>query len=323
VSSTRVLALSGGVGGAKLALGLQRMLAPGALTVVANTGDDFEHLGLSISPDVDTILYTLSGRANPETGWGRAEETWHFMTELEHLGGETWFRLGDRDLALHVERTRRLHAGERPTSIVRDFATRLGVQSRVIPMSDDPVRTMLETDAGWLAFQEYFVRRKCAPGVTAIHYEGAQYARPPTDLVEALATDYFSAVVICPSNPFLSIDPVLAIPGWRAALHETRTPVIAVSPIIAAAAVKGPTAKLMRELGLDVSAAEIASHYEDLLDGFIIDTSDSHLSERLEMPVHVTPTLMLSLQDKEALATAVLKFAASLSGNTCMRRAYR
>lgn len=321
MSAVRVLALSGGVGGAKLALGLQRMLAPGDLTVVANTGDDFEHLGLSISPDVDTILYTLSGRANAETGWGRSEETWHFMTELEQLGGETWFRLGDRDIALHVERTRRLHAGERPASIVRDFAARLGVRSRVIPMSDDPVRTMLETDAGWLAFQEYFVRRKCVPGVTAIHYEGAHYARPPNDVIQALATDHFSAVVICPSNPFLSIDPILAIPGWRAALRETRTPVIAVSPIIAAAAVKGPTAKLMRELGQDVSALAVARHYGDLLEAFIIDVADNELRGRFEIPSHVAPTLMLSLQDRDALATEVLKLAETFSETKRLRRA--
>ncbi|HEY0942583.1 MAG TPA: 2-phospho-L-lactate transferase [Steroidobacter sp.] len=311
---SRVLALSGGVGGAKLSLGLQRVLPPGALTVVANTGDDFEHLGLAISPDVDTTLYTLASLVNPQTGWGRDQESWNFMAEIERLGGETWFRLGDRDLALHVERTRRLRDGEPLDAIVRDFGWRLGVESRLLPMSNDQVRTVLETDAGVLAFQDYFVRRGCAPSVTAIRFEGAQRARAPAGILEALASGDFSAVVICPSNPFLSIDPILAIADWRDALRSAPVPVVAVSPIIAGGAVKGPTAKLMRELGLEVSSTTVAQHYRDLIDGFVIDVADVELSNRFDVPVHVAPTLMMSLRDKETLANEVLKFSHSISG---------
>src|SRR5215469_11616824 len=201
-----VLAVSGGIGGVKLALGLQSVLTPGALTVVVNTGDDFEHLGLSISPDIDTTLYSLAGVANAELGWGRAGETWNFMAELERLGGEGWFRLGDKDLAVHLERTRRLASGESLESIIATFATRLGIAARVTPMTSDRVRTMVETDEGTLGFQHYFVRRRCGPRVLDIRYEGAEQARAPAAVVEALGSGEFELVVICPSNPYLSID---------------------------------------------------------------------------------------------------------------------
>lgn len=313
MSAGHVLALSGGVGGAKLALGLQRVLPAGALTVVVNTGDDFEHLGLAICPDVDTTLYTLAGLANPHTGWGRDAETWSFISELERLGGETWFRLGDRDLAVHVERTRRLASGESLDSITRHFARRFGLQTRVLPMSNELVRTLLDTDAGTLAFQDYFVRRSCAPAVRGIWYEGAQSARAVSDIVEALVQGRFVAVVICPSNPYLSIDPILAVSGWRTALRETPVPVIAVSPVIAGAAVKGPAAKIMRELGLDVSPLTVAQHYGNLLDGFVMDCADAAVSDRVAVPVCVAPTLMHTLQEKERLAREVIEFSQSLS----------
>jgi LPPG:FO 2-phospho-L-lactate transferase len=304
-----VLALSGGVGGAKLALGLYRILPPDCLTVVANTGDDFEHLGLSISPDLDTLLYTLSGQDNPELGWGRVGETWNFMAALEALGGATWFRLGDGDLATHVERTRRLKAGESLSAVIDDFRRRLGIAARLLPMSDDPVRTRLRTSEGWLDFQDYFVRLRCAPVIDRLEFAGAETARPHPDFLAALADPNLRAVVICPSNPFISIDPILALPGIRAALRECRAPVVAVSPIIGGKAVKGPTAKMMAELGLPVDAATVARHYRDFLDLYIADEEDAAAVAGLEMPVVLTRTLMQSLADREALARTVLAAA--------------
>jgi LPPG:FO 2-phospho-L-lactate transferase len=316
LNSHAVLALSGGIGGAKLALGLQSVLEPGSLTVVVNTGDDFEHLGLAISPDVDTTLYTLSGLSNPELGWGRAEESWNFMGELARLGGEAWFHIGDKDLALHVERTRRLASGESLGAIAASFVAALGVASHVVPMSDDRVRTVLDTDEGTIGFQHYFVRRRCIPAVRAIHYEGADGARAAAETVQALRDEAFTAVVVCPSNPYLSVDPILAVPGWRAALAATASPVIAVSPLIAGQAVKGPTAKIMRELALEVSPLTVARHYAPLLDGFVLDEADAQLAAQFELPVHITPTLMRDLADKERLAREVLTFAAMLRRST-------
>jgi len=304
-----VLALSGGIGGAKLALGLYRILPPGALTVVANTGDDFEHLGLSVSPDLDTLLYTLAGIDNPETGWGRCGETWTFMAALESLGGETWFKLGDGDLATHIERTRRLAAGESLSQITDDFRRRLGISARLLPMTDDRVRTRLLTPEGWLEFQDYFVRRQCTPPVLEIGFAGAKTAHPHPDFLAALADQNLSMVVICPSNPFISIDPILALPGIRAALRECPAPVVAVSPIIAGQAVKGPTAKMMAELGLPVDAASVACHYRDFLNVYIADEEDAAAVAGLETPVVLTRTLMRSLADREALAHTVLAAA--------------
>jgi LPPG:FO 2-phospho-L-lactate transferase len=304
-----VVALSGGVGGAKLALGLYRVLPPGALTVIANTGDDFAHLGLRISPDIDTLLYTLSGLDNPELGWGRRNETWTFMTALEALGGETWFKLGDGDLATHIERTRRLATGESLSQITEDFRCRLGITARLLPMTDDPVRTRLRTDEGWLDFQDYFVRRHAAPVVREIAYAGAATARVNRECLAALADDSLEAVVICPSNPFLSIDPILALPPLRAALQKCRVPVIAVSPIIAGRSVKGPTAKIMAELGLPVGAAAVARHYADMLDVYIVDEADADEVAGLGVEVRLAPTLMLTIADREALARAVVAAA--------------
>jgi LPPG:FO 2-phospho-L-lactate transferase len=308
-SEGHVLALSGGIGGAKLALGLYRMLPPEALIVVANTGDDFEHLGLAISPDIDTLLYTLAGLDNPELGWGRRDETWTFMKALGSLGGETWFNLGDGDLATHVERTRRLAAGESLSQVTDDFRRRLGISAQLLPMSDDRVRTRLLTTEGWLDFQDYFVRQRCAPVVREIAFADADEATPQPQFLAALADKDLRAVVICPSNPFISIDPILAVPGIRAALRSCAAPVVAVSPIIGGKAVKGPTAKMMVELGLPVDAAAVARHYGDILDLYVADEADADEVRDLGLPVAFTCTLMLSLEDREALARAVLEAA--------------
>jgi LPPG:FO 2-phospho-L-lactate transferase len=304
-----VLALSGGIGGAKLALGLYRILPPGALIVVANTGDDFEHLGLSISPDIDTLLYTLAGLDNPELGWGRRDESWTFMKALGSLGGETWFNLGDGDLATHVERTRRLAAGESLSEIADDFRRRLGISAWLLPMSDDRVRTRLRTTEGWLDFQDYFVRLHCAPVVREIAFAGAGEARPQSAFLAALTDDTLRAVVICPSNPFISIDPILSLPGVCEGLRACQAPVIAVSPIIGGKAVKGPTAKMMAELGLPVDAAAVARHYGDVIDLYVADEMDANEVGDLGVPVTLASTLMQSLEDREALARVVLKAA--------------
>jgi len=311
VSAPRVIALSGGIGGAKLALGLYRLL-PEALAVIVNTGDDFEHLGLTICPDVDTALYTLAGLANPELGWGRRDESWTFMRALAELGGETWFRLGDADLALHIERTRRLQAGETLSKVITDVARRLGITAAVLPMSDAPVRTRILTATGELAFQDYFVRRRCEPQITALRFDGAARALPAPAAIAALTSPAAEAIVICPSNPYLSIDPILAVPGFRRLLADSVAPVIAVTPLIGGEAVKGPTAKIMAELGVPTTPAAIAQHYEGLLDGFVLDERDASCARELTVAVHVTDTLMRSLADRERLAREVLAFAAKL-----------
>jgi len=304
-----VLALSGGIGGAKLALGLYRILPAGALTVVANTGDDFEHLGLSVSPDIDTLLYTLAGIDNPATGWGRRDETWTFMAALETLGRATWFKLGDGDLATHVERTRRLAAGESLSLITDDFRRRLGISARLLPMTDDDVRTRLNCEEGWLDFQDYFVRLRAAPRVREIAYAGASHAQANPDFLDALTDDRLDAVVICPSNPFLSIDPILALPGVREALRACHAPVIAVSPIIGGRAVKGPTAKIMAELGLPITAGAVARYYKDILDLYVADEGDAEHVRELGIPTRLSRTLMVTLEDREALARVVLTAA--------------
>lgn len=305
-----MVALSGGIGGAKLALGLYRALAPDRLAVVANPGDDFEHLGLTVCPDADTVMYTLAGVVNPGTGWGLAGETWSFMAALERLGGETWFRLGDGDLATHVERSRRLAAGETATAVMDLLRRRLGVRARILPPSDAPVRTVVESDAGDLMFQHYFVRDRCEPVVRGFRFAGAQAASASAAVLAALADADLRAVVVCPSNPFISIDPILAVAGVRDALVACRAPVVAVSPVVGGAAIKGPTAKMMTELGLPVSAATVAAHYRDFLDGYVVDRADAEVLEGLApLPGLSTGTVMASDDDKLALARAVLDFA--------------
>ena len=309
----RVVALCGGIGGAKLVLGLSRVMAPADLTVIVNTGDDFEHLGLAVSPDLDTVMYTLAGLDDPRRGWGRRDESWSFMRALAALGGETWFQLGDGDLATHMERTRRLRAGEKLSAITADFCRRLGIAVAIFPMSDDRVRTRVWTDLGQLDFQDYFVRRRCTPAVHRLAYEGAAVARPHPLAMAALHDARVRAVVICPSNPWLSIEPMLALPGLRAAVAACPAPVIAVSPIVAGAAVKGPTAKMMAELGIPVTASAVARRYSDLLDGYVVDRADAAQATELDVAVMVTNTLMRSLADREGLARDVLAHADTLA----------
>ncbi|HEY7661772.1 MAG TPA: 2-phospho-L-lactate transferase [Xanthobacteraceae bacterium] len=311
--NSRVVALSGGIGGAKLVVGLARVMPAADLLVIANTGDDFEHLGLAISPDLDTIMYALAGLDDPQRGWGRRAETWNFMAALAALGGETWFQLGDGDLATHVERTRRRAAGEALSAITADFCRRLGIAVRIVPMSDDPVRTRLRTEEGWLEFQDYFVRRRCAPTVKELAYAGAATARPHPDALEALTDPRLRAVVICPSNPFISIAPILAVPGLREAIAACAAPVVAVSPIIGGRAVKGPTAKMMAELGLEPSAAAVARHYRGLLHGYVLDHADAGEADELGIAVTLAHTLMTTRADREALARHVLAAADALA----------
>jgi LPPG:FO 2-phospho-L-lactate transferase len=308
-----VVALSGGVGGAKLVLGLSRVLPAEELLVVANTGDDFEHLGLSISPDIDTLTYVLAGIDNPVTGWGRRDETWSFMDSIGALGGEDWFRLGDRDLALHVERTRRLRLGQTLSEVTSDICRRLGIGARVVPMSDDRVRTRVRGDAGWIEFQDYFVRQQCRPVVHELNFDGVTLARPHVDITAALRSGEVRAVIVCPSNPFISVEPILAVPGMRDAIRASGAPVVAVSPIIAGQAVKGPTAKMMRELGLEASAAGVAARYGDLLDGYIVDHADADGIGDVGVRVTIARTLMRSLQDRETLARTTLDAADALA----------
>ncbi len=307
-----VIALSGGIGGARLARGLHLQLPPGGLACIVNTGDDFEHLGLYVCPDIDTVLYTLADCHNPETGWGRRDETWTFMNVLGQLGGPEWFRLGDGDLALHVERTRRLRAGEPLSEVCAALQIRFGVASPLLPMSDAPVRTLVHTPDGVLDFQDYFVRRRAEPVVTALEYRGAAAARPPAAVLAALASPDLGAVVVCPSNPWLSVDPILAVGGLRDALRASGVPIVGVCPLIGGRAVKGPTAKIMAELGIEATPAAIAAHYGDVLDGLVIDEADRGWAGRCGIPTRVSRTLMSDDRRRLALAAEVLDFAASL-----------
>ena len=324
--SIKVLALSGGVGGAKLALSLAHELAAGELAVLVNTGDDFTHLGLRICPDLDTVLYTLAGVVNREQGWGRAEETFGFMDEVRRQGGPDWFLLGDRDLVLHVERTGRLATGERLTQVSAAFATRLGVTARLLPMTDSPVATWLDTDAGPLEFQHYFVRLRAAPQVTGLQYAGAAAARPSDELLALLGAASLEAIVICPSNPYLSIDPMLAVGGMRAALRAAGVPIVAISPLIGGRAVKGPTAKIMRELGSEPHSLTIARHYAGLIDALVFDARDADTvtGEALHhagLAWAVTDTLMTSLDDRRRVARVALALAAAVGEASAARRA--
>ncbi|WP_068876865.1 MULTISPECIES: 2-phospho-L-lactate transferase [unclassified Phenylobacterium] len=313
--SGHVIALCGGVGGAKLAFGLTRILRPDELTIVVNTGDDFVHLGLHVSPDIDTVIYTLAGLADRERGWGLAGETWQFMDQLKRLGGEGWFNLGDRDLAMHVERTRRLSAGETLSAATRALANALSVRHAIVPMSDDPVRTVVQTDEGELAFQRYFVGRQCQPVVTGVRFDGAAASRPAPGLAAALARRDVDAVIVCPSNPYLSIDPILSIPGVRDGLTNLQAPIVAVSPIVGGRALKGPAAKLMHELGVVPGPMAIVDHYRGLLAGLVVDEEDRAEGEALDtlgLPTLATASVMNSDADRVRLAVETLAFTRSL-----------
>jgi LPPG:FO 2-phospho-L-lactate transferase len=303
--TARYTVLTGGVGGAKLVDGLYRILPRGSLTAIVNTGDDFCHYGLPISPDIDTLLYTLSGKSNAALGWGREGETWNFMAALKSLGGEDWFNLGDGDLALHVMRGAALLAGEPLSAIIGRFAQAWDLQLSILPMSDDVVATWVNTDEGEMPFQRYFVERQCAPKVKSVRFDGAGDAKPAPGVIAAIME--CEAVFIAPSNPWLSVDPLLALPEIAEALAATTAPVIAVSPLIEGKAVKGPTAKLMGELGLAVTNHNIAAHYGEWLDGMVIHGSDEAPDDLASMR---TDTLMKSPEDRQRVARAALDLAA-------------
>ena len=314
--STKVLALCGGVGGAKLALGLSRLLAGDELVLVVNTGDDFEHLGLPISPDLDTLMYTLAGQNNTELGWGLDNESWQAMDMLRAYGAEDWFQLGDKDIATHLVRKQLLSEGHSLTDATNKLCRGMGVAHRLLPMSDDPVRTIVETPTGELSFQHYFVREKCQPEVTGFRYHGAETARPNSEFIELLQSDNLDAVVICPSNPFVSIGPILQLKAVKSALKSCSAPVVAVTPLVSGKAIKGPAAKMFNELGIESSAVEVAKIYQEIINGFVLDEQDAHdaaVIDDLGMATSVQVTVMKTLEDKIQLAEAVLRFADSIS----------
>ena len=307
-----IVALAGGVGGAKLAHGLAQLLEPEELTIIVNTGDDFEHYGLYICPDLDTVCYTLAGMANPETGWGRVNETWKVMENISRLGGLDWFRLGDQDLGTHLERTRRLNEGDSLSEITRHFCKAWGIGHTILPMSDQPVRTIVETNEGELAFQEYFVHRRCEPPVKGFRFDGADQAEPAPGVREALQSA--DAMIICPSNPWVSVDPILKVIGALLSGDGQQMRCGAISPIIGGDTVKGPAAKMYRELGIEPSALAVANHYRGLVTHFIIDTTDAQLIKSvrgLNMQAHVTNTVMKSHEDRKQLAANMLNFLGS------------
>jgi LPPG:FO 2-phospho-L-lactate transferase len=310
LTTPNIVALAGGVGGAKLAYGLYHLLPPERLTIIVNTGDDFEHLGLHIAPDLDTVMYTLAGVANPVTGWGVRDESWQMMTALARYGGPTWFQLGDRDLATHLLRTQWLRQGYPYHWVTAELCRRLGVRCTVLPMTEQPVRTTLLTDRGELAFQDYFVRDQCQPVVKAIRFEGADTAQPSREVT--LALRHADVILFCPSNPLLSLDPILALPSLRRIIVAARVPKIGVSPIVGGAALKGPAAKLMAELGMDVSPVGVARYLREVLTGFVLDHVDeSHQGAITNLGLHtlVTATVMRTEADRVRLAQEVLEFA--------------
>lgn len=308
----KVLALAGGVGGAKLALGLAKILPPDQLTIVVNTGDDEEFHGLHVSPDLDTMTYTLSGWYNPETGWGVAGDSFEMLAVLRRLGSDTWFNLGDRDFAMHIRRTELLRQGMTLSQVTAELTGRLGIEHCIAPMSDQPVRTVLETDAGSLSMQEYFVKHRAGPVVRSIRYAGAEDAKPSPGFAEALASA--DAIVFCPSNPHLSVAPILAIPGVRDAIAGHAGCRMVVSPIVGGDAVRGPAGKIMGELGGEVSVAGVAREYRGLCDVLVVDTQDAALSDAISslgINAAVTGTIMQTDDDKIALARTVLQLVES------------
>lgn len=310
-----ILALAGGVGGAKLANGLARILDAEGLVIAVNTGDDFRHLGLHISPDIDTVMYNLARLNNPETGWGLVDDTWNVMSALRRIGGPDWFNLGDKDLATHLERTRRLSAGESLSAITAALCKQLGISHRITPMCDEMVMTLVRSNDKWIAFQEYFVALKCEPKVSEFRFYGVELAEPSLEFRSALESKSLRGIVFCPSNPFVSIDPILAIPGVRSLLAERKIPVIAVSPIVGGQALKGPASKMMVELGLDPSPLGVARHYGSMLSGMIIDSVDLILASKIDalgIRTEVTNTVMKNANDQEALARVALDFIESI-----------
>jgi LPPG:FO 2-phospho-L-lactate transferase len=313
------LALSGGVGGAKLALGLSHVLSGDALTVAVNIADDFEHMGLHISPDLDTVMYTLANVSNKQQGWGVANESWQAMSMLESLGGETWFQLGDSDIATHIVRSHALRQGLPLSQITDNMCQKLGLKAKILPMSDDVVQTIVQTDRGQLSFQQYFVAQRCEPVLNSIEFQGIKQAKVQPQLQSLLDGRELAGVIICPSNPFVSVAPMLQLPNLRQSLIDNAAPVVAVSPIVAGMALKGPAAKMMKELKMPITALAVAQYYCEMhskvIDGFVIDESDAkqaHAIEQLGIKVLVVPTIMSSLDDKIALAQQVVVFCHQL-----------
>lgn len=307
----RVVALAGGVGGAKMLDGLARALPADHLTAIVNTGDDFDHLGLRICPDLDTVVYTLAGVSNPETGWGRKSETWQFMTALKSLGGPGWFQLGDQDLAMHVLRTMALNSGEPLTQVVHRLREALGVAVEVLPMTDDRVPTIVETEEGALDFQAYFVARRCEPKVTGFRFKNVEHSHPAPGVLPAIRQA--DVVVLCPSNPWVSVGPILAVPGIREAV-EAR-PVVAITPLVGGKAIKGPAAKMYSELGFAPEASTVAEHYGELLDMFVLDEIDRGQAPAIEsrgIQVRLAQTVMQTPEDRVHLAEEVLEGASHL-----------
>jgi LPPG:FO 2-phospho-L-lactate transferase len=309
----KIVALSGGVGGAKLADGLYQALAPDMLTLIVNTGDDFDHYGLRICPDLDTALYTLAGIANEATGWGVAGDTWTALDMLRRYGVDAWFQVGDRDFATHILRTERLRAGTALSEVTAELAASLDIHATILPMADEPVPTRVRTPEGELAFQDYFVRRRHEVDALSVRYEGAESARSTAQVQKALAEA--GVILLCPSNPFVSIGPILAIAGMRDLIHSAHAPRVAISPIIGGRALKGPADRMLATMGREVSAFGVAAWYGDLLDGMVIDQQDAAQAPRIEalgLRTLVTNTVMASAEDRVQLARDVLQFAASL-----------
>jgi LPPG:FO 2-phospho-L-lactate transferase len=313
----KIAALAGGVGGAKFLLGLCNVMEPRDVTIIANTGDDIVLHGLHISPDPDIITYTLAGVVNPETGWGFKDETFRVLDQLAALGAPNWFRLGDRDFATHILRTAMLAQGARLSDAADTIRTSLGVAAKILPMSDDPVPTMLDTGEGRLHLQEYFVRRRTEPVVRTIEFSGIANARPAPGVLDALQTA--DAVVICPSNPLISIGPILAVPGIADVLRSRRDRVLAICPLVGGKSLKGPTDKMMRQLGHEASAPGVARLYREVCGTLVIDPADADTRaevEALDVKTIVCTTIMHTLADKERLALDVLGMLARLCGRS-------
>ena len=306
----KVVALAGGVGGAKLAYGLAQIVPAEDLTIIVNTGDDFEHLGLHIAPDLDTVMYTLAEVANPVTGWGVKGESWNAMAAMARYGGPTWFQLGDRDLATHLLRSKWLREGYPYNWVTKELSRRLGVRCALLPMSEQPVRTIIQTAGGELAFQEYFVKERWQPVVTGIRFEGAEEAQPSREVISAIREA--DAIIFCPSNPLISIDPILSMPSLRRIIAASRAPKIAVSPIVGGTALKGPAAKIMGELDMEVSPLGVARHLGEVLTGFVIDHVDEPFQDALTdlgLRTLVTATVMNHNNERVRLADEILQFA--------------
>jgi LPPG:FO 2-phospho-L-lactate transferase len=309
-----IVALAGGVGGAKLAQGLKMALPAGRLTVVVNTADDFDLFGLRICPDLDTVLYTLAGLANPATGWGIAGDTKHTLDAIARYGRDVWFQLGDQDFATHIVRTERLRSGASLSTVTSELSAALGVQSQLLPMTDDPVATKIDTGNGMLDFQDYFVARRQQDDVLGVVFEGVSEARPVAAALDAIESA--ELIVICPSNPIVSVGPILAVPGYRDALQRASAPIVAVSPIVGGRAIKGPADKMLASLGHEVSSVGVAALYQGLVDGIVIDEADSSLAPRIEalgMQVLITKSIMGDANDRRRLAEETLAFGMSLS----------